>query len=118
MLWLFTGKTRTRSVPDGATMREHCPSCGRTSTFHEVEVTTSGGVFFIDLLSDTSRAWRCDRCGDVFDQRDEPAKAPPPKPRDLLETLESDRARRESDRARRDAQVEDELAALKKRLGN
>lgn len=122
MLWLFTGNKRTRVARNAQTMRSDCPECRRSSDFTEVEVETSAGVWFVDILSDTQRLWRCNECGETFELRERVAPAParpsaPPPARDMLAALDRERARREAETRRRDRQVEDELAALKKKLG-
>lgn len=122
MVWLFTGKTRTSVVPGGERMSAPCPVCDELSTFREVEITTSGGVWFVDLVKNRERAWRCTTCGEVFDLRDDDATARPPlpapePPRDLLTELQAEAEVRAVQARRRDVQVDDELAALKKRLG-
>lgn len=130
-MWLlFHGKTRTRAVPGGRSFEERCPACRARARFHEVEVETAAGAFLIDVVSATDRAFRCGACGEVFDRRDDAAGAAPPpttrsgtpipRPapaRDLLAELEREQAAR-ADAARvRAASVEDELAALKRKLG-
>jgi hypothetical protein len=125
MLWLFTSNKRTRVAPGGQKMRSDCPECRQPRDFVEVEVETSAGVWFIDVLSDTERLWRCTGCGENFELRDKsaraepsPPSAPPPRPaRDMRAELERERARREAETRRRERQVDDELAALKKKLG-
>ena len=77
-------------------------------------------MWFVDLISDAERAFRCERCGDVFDLRDQ--KPPPPPERkpaafDRVEALAAEQRRRDADRATRATRIEDELAELKKRLG-
>ena len=39
MWFLFHRKAKTKAVPDGELVHEHCPTCRRTTLFHEVEVT-------------------------------------------------------------------------------
>jgi predicted RNA-binding Zn-ribbon protein involved in translation (DUF1610 family) len=124
MRWLLHGKTRTRRVKGGRVLDEKCPECGEEGSLREVEVTTSAGAFFVDVVSSTDRAFACGSCGEVFDLRDDAAPAPaadaaaPARPaRDLLAELEAERVRRDAARADRDRKVEDELAELKRRLG-
>ena len=66
---------KTRLVAGGRSFLEVCPECGRKARFDEVEITKSYGVFFIDLLDDKERKYRCSACHEVFDLRDEPASA-------------------------------------------
>lgn len=128
MFWLLTGKKRTRVAPDAKTMRADCPECRRPNDFVEVEVETSAGVWFVDVLSDTERLWKCCGCGETFELRDTTAatsaKASPkaplpaqPPPRDMRAELERERAAREAEAKRRARAVDDELVALKKKLG-
>jgi hypothetical protein len=129
MRWLLHGRTRTRGVKGGQVLHECCPECKEAATFREVEVTTSAGAFFIDVLSSTDRAFQCSECGEVFDLRDTAgagavtgsgaaaALPAPTAPRDLLAELERERAKRETLQAARDQRVDDELAELKRRLG-
>lgn len=124
-MWLlFHRNAKTRVIRDGHSFVETCPECGRTARFDEVEVSESYGVFFVDLVGDKQRKYRCSACGDVFDLRDEPD----PSPARSAEQLERERAAAEARQAaaaeQRRAQaearanrIEDELAELKKRLG-
>ena len=115
MRWLVHWNKKTRVVRGGRTMEETCPECGETAVFREVEETEAIGVFFaLDLASSTDRAWQCTACEEVFDLKEPKTPAPPPKPR---VDPEVDRRRRDEEQRRRDQQVEDELAALKRRLG-
>jgi len=130
-MWLlFHHNAKTRVVRDGHSFVDTCPECGRKARFDEVEVTEGFGVFFVDLVSDKERKYRCTACGEVFDLRDQPdeppARRPPPaKPARELERerREAEARQRELERARREIaekkanQIEDELAELKKRMG-
>jgi hypothetical protein len=96
--------------------------------FDEVEITENYGVFFIDILDDKERKFRCSACANVFDRADSATQAPaapPPKPaRDLEHERAVEQTRRLAAEQRRRAlaeakaiRIEDELAELKKRLG-
>lgn len=126
-MWLlFHRNAKTKPVRGGDSFVDTCPECGNRATFVEVEVTESFGVFFVDLVDDKERAYRCGACGETFDLKDQvPASAPPPaKPAKPIKSaaeleLESVRAelkRREAARAKA-VRIEDELAELKKRMG-
>lgn len=130
MWFLFHNKTKTKVVEGGASFVEVCPECGRRARFHEVELTESFGLFFVDLVNDKERKFRCSSCGEVFDRRDEPeatatAAAPPAKSaRELERERAVELARRQAEQDRRRAlaeakanRIEDELSELKKRLG-
>jgi uncharacterized C2H2 Zn-finger protein len=122
MWMLFHRNAKTRAVRDGETFVETCPECGVRATFNEVEISESFGVFFVDLVGDKERAFRCGACGEVFDLKDrEPAAEAPAKPSKSLAELEreqeQERQRRREAAERKAVQIEDELAELKKRLG-
>lgn len=75
-MWMLAHRNaKTRLVAGGRSFLEVCPECGRKARFDEVEVTKSYGVFFIDLLDDKERKYRCSACHEVFDLRDEPDSA-------------------------------------------
>jgi rubredoxin len=127
-MWvLFHRNAKTKVVDGGRSFLEHCPECGRHARFVEVEVNTGYGVFFVDLLSDKERKYRCSACGGVFDLEtdDGPAELPPARSeRELAAERAALEARRaveaEQRRQRAEAKairIEDELAELKRRLG-
>ncbi len=122
-MWLlFHRKAGTKVVAGGKSFTDHCPTCDRSTRFAEVEVGESYGVWFIDVVEDKERAFRCERCGDVFDLRDAPAKPVPEADRrqaelDRVEALAAEQRRREAAKAARETQIDDELAELKKRMG-
>jgi transposase len=123
-MWLlFHRNAKTKPVRGGDSFVDTCPECGNRATFVEVEITESVGVFFVDLLDDTERAYRCCACGETFDLKDKaPASAPPParpikSAAELeLESVRAELKRREAARAKA-VRIEDELAELKKRMG-
>ena len=91
MWMLFHRKAGTSVVRGGKTFVEECPTCERETRFREVEVAESFGVWFVDVVGDKERKFRCDECEDVFDLRDQPAPVALPEPavssRDKLEQL-------------------------------
>lgn len=108
----------------GRTLMEHCPTCDRTTRLHEVEVTEAVGVWFVDVVDDTERAFRCSECGETFDLREKsaaPANPPPKSGMARVEELAAEQRRRDAAASARRAEVEtridDELAELKKRMG-
>jgi hypothetical protein len=112
-MWLlFHRKAGTKVVPGGRTFVEHCPTCEKPTRFREIEMTESFGVWFVDVLGDKERKYRCDSCQDVFDLRDQ-EKALPEEPKPLPAPKKDHAAERE----RIANKIEDELAELKKRLG-
>ena len=129
MWMLFHRKTGNKPVRDGESFVEKCPECGERTTFHEVEVSESYGVWFVDLVGDKERAFRCSACHETFDLKDRaqpaaPAAAPTKSLDDLVEesrvlaerklALAAERQRKAEAKAVR---IEDELAELKKRMG-
>ena len=116
-MWLlFHRSGGTKVVPGGRTFIEECPTCARNTRFREIEVSEGFGLFFVDVVKDKERKFRCDECEDVFDLRDQEAAPPPPKaaPKAKPVQPEPDRA---AARERIAAKIEDELAELKRRIG-
>lgn len=75
-MWMLVHRNaKTRLVAGGRSFLEVCPECGRKTRFDEVEITKSYGVFFLDLIDDKERKYRCSACHEVFDLRDEPDSA-------------------------------------------
>jgi rubredoxin len=128
-MWLmFHHRAKTKVVQGGDTFVETCPECGRRARFDEVEVCESVGVFFIDLIDDTERKFRCSACANVFDLHDDEPQPKPAVPTKSAQQLERERSAEQARRlaAERDTRelaeakanrIEDELAELKKRLG-
>lgn len=130
-MWLlFHHSAKTKLVEAGRSFVEQCPECGRKARFEEVEVSDSFGVFFVDLIGDKERKYRCSACRETFDlQADPPAdRAPPAAPARSARQIAAERAALEARRAAEAAQrradaettanrIEDELAELKKRMG-
>ncbi len=124
-MWLlFHRNAKTRTVRGGDSFVETCPECGKRAKFVEVELTESFGVFFVDLVGDKERAYRCGACGETFDLKDQAPAGAPPKPAPPVKSAaELEREREAAAQQRREAahakaiQIEDELAELKKRMG-
>jgi DNA-directed RNA polymerase subunit RPC12/RpoP len=121
---LFTSSGNTKVVRGGQSFVDDCPECGHRATFDEVEITESYGVFWIDVVSDTTRAFRCCRCGDTFDLKDASAAASPApaavaKPAPVAKPAAPAKSAKEIARERdaKATQIEDELAELKRRMG-
>ena len=114
-MWLlFHRNAKTRPVRDGNSFVECCPECGNRATFVEVEITENVGMFFVDLIGDKERAYRCCACGETFDLK---TQSPTMPAKSLIELDEDDdELRREAAHAKA-VRIEDELAELKKRLG-
>src|SRR5215475_1471094 len=109
-MWMLVHRNvKTRLVAGGRSFLEVCPECGRKARFDEVEITRSYGVFFIDLLDDKERKYRCSACHEVFDLRDEPDAASADRPSDARP------AARETERAAADARRAAEDERLRER---
>jgi rubredoxin len=103
-MWMLVHRNaKTRLVAGGRSFLEVCPECGRKARFDEVEITKSYGVFFIDLLDDKERKYRCSACHEVFDLRDEPASATSAR---AEETRQAEREAERAAEARRTAEAE------------
>jgi hypothetical protein len=115
---LFHRRAGTKVIADGRRIREECPTCQRITELEEVESGESFGVFFVDVVGDRERGFRCRTCGDVFQLRDESAApALPPAGVARVEQLAAEQRRRDAERAANAVKVEDELAELKRRMG-
>ena len=118
-MWLlFHRNAKTRPVRDGHTFVETCPECHQRARFVEVEIEENFGVWFVDVVGDKERAYRCGACGETFDMKDEakaeaPAPAVPARRAVPVRTAEDVAA----EKAARELRLDDELAALKKRMG-
>jgi hypothetical protein len=127
--FLFHHKKGTKAVSGGRVLEERCPTCRRTTRFHEVEVSEKLGVWFVDVIGDSERAFRCGECGDTFDLRDPSSAtsarvATPAATKtgmDRVEQMAAEQRRRDAagkaKAAEMSIRIDDELAELKKRMG-
>ncbi|HET7506289.1 MAG TPA: hypothetical protein VFK02_34960 [Kofleriaceae bacterium] len=91
-MWLlFHHNKKTTVVKDGKSFVETCPECGQRARFVEVELSENFGLFFIDLVGDKERKYRCGACGDVFDLRDQPDVTPAAAPTGPTRDIERER---------------------------
>jgi ribosomal protein S27E len=131
---MFGSKGKARRVPDGQFEKRRCPECGKTTVFRECVVErTFTAYHFIDLWSSKSTKFCCDACGAVMALDETLAPELSEREQAQLEALEAKQAaiaakqaEVERLRAQREAEgrkqtraqaVEDELAAMKARLG-
>ncbi|MFN0250625.1 MAG: hypothetical protein ACKV2T_27340 [Kofleriaceae bacterium] len=71
-MWLlFHRSKRTRVVPDGEQFVETCPTCKVHGTFLEVQLEENIGLFFVDMVGDKERAFRCSSCHETFEWKDQ-----------------------------------------------
>jgi hypothetical protein len=106
--FLFHHNHKTRVVPGGKSFIETCPECRRRARFDEVEVSENFGMFFVDLIGENERKYRCSGCANVFDLRDEadapPSAVPAKSAQDLEPEQVAEQARRQAaEQARRQA---------------
>ncbi len=141
-MWLIGGRNqRVRTVKDGKSFLSRCPTCDEVATFREVAVSTSYHVFFVDLFDDAETGVRCSACKGAFTGEDAIAiidLAEPATEEERVAFEERTMARYKEEfearaRAKRreelrlqnlekqrlagEAAIDDELAALKRRLG-
>jgi predicted nucleic-acid-binding Zn-ribbon protein len=130
-VWLQLGrKSKVQPVPGGREEKRKCPECDKTGTFVEVTVKKTYTAYVLVNLFDTeSTSFMCKACKEIMDldatltpelSPREQAEAERAKARAEAErkaTLEAaaDKARAEA--AEREEALDDELAAMKARLG-
>jgi hypothetical protein len=127
---IFGRKSKARLVPDGRFEKRRCPECEKTAVFRECLVSHKYHVFFVvDLFDTESTKFACDKCGAVMDLDDTLATELTEKEQQQQAAIAAKEAeiaakqrQLEQQKAReRDAAkargVDDELAAMKKRLG-
>jgi hypothetical protein len=139
---VFAGTSQpVRLIRDGTSFSTDCSHCGRRATFREVLVRRALRLLGIDLYEYDETGVRCDACETAFTEDDaiellDRAEPPPPEEQAAIEArrlahykaefearararhAEAVRVRAHEDvRRAREAQVDEELAALKRRLG-
>lgn len=125
MLLLLGRKTKYRPLASGGRVRRTCPECGQDAEIVECERVHTYQVFFVGVLDTNETVWVCRECREEV----EVAESLSPGEDDRRRAaLAAEQARLEQSRAQRrqllaekaDAvkqRVEDELAALKAKLG-
>jgi ribosomal protein S27E len=131
---MFGRKGKVRRVPDGQFEKRRCPECGKTTVFRECVVEkTYTAYHFVNLWSSESTQFCCDACGSVMDLAETELPELSAHEQARLEALEAKQAAiaakqaeleqlRAKDEAKtrkqaREQAVDDELAAMKARLG-
>jgi hypothetical protein len=139
---VFAGPSQpVRVVREGTTFAADCPSCGKHASFREALVRRSVRLLGVDLYEYDETGVRCEACGTAFTDEDaldllDRAEAPSPEEQAAMEALaharhkaefearararyaDAERTRKHEEAVRaREAQVDQELAALKRRLG-
>jgi hypothetical protein len=121
---------KVKRVPDGRVDRRKCPECGKTTDFHEVVVTSKWTAYVVvKLWNSESTAFCCSACEAVMDLDD--TEDPELSAKEIEKRLELEdkqqridakaaelaRRKAEAEAVRQDQDIDDELAAMKKRLG-
>lgn len=128
--FLFGRKGEARRVPDGQFEKRRCPKCDKTTVFRECVVEkTYTAYLFVNLWSSTSTQFGCDACGSIMDLAD--TRSPELSAREKKQQLaiEAKQAkitakeakvaqrRKLKEAAAREQGIDDEIAAMKARLG-
>ena len=130
-MWLWFGrKAKVRRVKGGRQEKRKCPECDATAMFVEVEVKkTYTAYVVVDLFDTESTKFACESCGEFMDLEDtgEPELSAREQARKANADAKAEAKRkkelqRAADKARAQAQqreddLDDELAAMKARLG-
>ena len=121
IIW-WKNKKRARPVRGGRRVKRKCPECGETTHFRECSVKHDVSVYSLKLWNDEYRAFSCSSCDEVMELDDtlEPelsAREQRELERERQRALEASRRERERAKAEVQRQVDDELAALKRKLG-
>lgn len=141
-MWaLFGRKKKIKPVRDGRRERRKCPLCGEDTTFIEVAIEKKYTAYVVvDLFNTESTGFQCGACDEVMDLGDthEPnlserekkklakatakadaerarkqAEAEKARKRQIREAAEQARA----EKAAKESQLDDDLAAMKARMG-
>ncbi|MDX2106011.1 MAG: hypothetical protein SFY67_06375 [Candidatus Melainabacteria bacterium] len=121
MLIFWSTKNKVNRLCDGRRETHKCSACQKTATFYQCEVDKGVKLYgVVTLFGSQEKVMQCGECLSLFkDEEDEKLK------RAESERLAKDEAKREAERQRikdeeykqREAEVDDELARLKKDLG-
>ena len=123
MFLLFGRKTKFRPLEGGRRVRRRCPECGQEAEILACERVHTYEAYFVGLFDTAKAVWVCSACKEEIELPDAlPAgEADAERKRKELEAAEQARAARRqqlTDKAEAMKQkVEDELAALKAKLG-
>lgn len=128
MFLLLGHKTKFKPLTPERRIRRRCPECDRTADLLACERVRSFSAFFVDVFDIRKTVWVCTACQEVADLPDALPDADADAEALELEATRqrqlADAAARETRRARVEERaqsvkqrVEDELAALKAKLG-
>ncbi len=121
MLIFWSTKNKVNRVLNGRKETHKCSACGKTATFYQCEVDKGVKLYgVVTLFGSQQKVMQCGECLALFkDEEDEKLKGAE------AERLAKEEAKREAERQKikdeeykqREAEVDDELARLKKDLG-
>ena len=130
MAVLFGKKEKVKRVRGGRVERRKCPECGATTKFREVTVSKKWTAYHVVKLWDSEKiAFQCDACDEIMDLDDtdspeltakekaQQAKLAEKQARIAAKKAELDRLQRQKEAAQQEQAIDDELAAMKKKLG-
>jgi hypothetical protein len=127
---IFGKSEKVKRVSDGRVERRKCPKCGKTTEFHEVVVRSKWTAYrFVKLWDSETTAFLCKACEEVMDLDD--TEEPELTKKELeqrgkleerekivaAKAAEAAARKAESDAQQQEQAIDDELAAMKKRLG-
>jgi hypothetical protein len=111
-------KTKFIRVPGGRSGARACKGCHATVTFYECEVTDKVHAFFVELFETRTRRMVCPECSEdhdveeFFEAARRQASAAPPAPKG------APAASRSSSSRELEAEIDAELAALKRKIAS
>ncbi len=121
MLIFWSSKNKVNRLPDGRKETHRCSACGKTATFYQCEVDKGVKLYgVVTLFESQQKVMQCGECLALYkDEEDEKAM------RAETERLAKEEGKREAlcqqikdeEYKQREAEVDDELAKLKKNLG-
>lgn len=131
MWFVFGRKKKTRAVKGGRRERRKCPECGADATFFEVKVEKTYTAYVaIELFGTESTAFQCSECDEVMDldpveptaaqkaaQAEAEARAEAKAAEERRRSIEAHAKQARAEAAAKEANLDDELAAMKARLG-
>lgn len=127
---MFGRKGKVRRVPDGQLEKRRCPECGKTTVFRECVVeTTYTAYVVVNLWRSEATEFACDACGSVMAlektlepeltarEKEQLAELERKQARIAEKQAKAEQLRRGKEAADREKALDDELAAMKARLG-
>ena len=109
-MWvIFGNRTKAQPVPGGRSHEQACPGCKAMRRFVECDVADQVSLFFIPVLSGSTRRMVCTTCGEDTEILSVETMQPPAQ--DETRSVRTTAPQPVSDR-----DLEKQLAALKKKM--